>query len=116
MKPFYVFVVSRNAGPCQLCRHANQGTVDFTEGHLFCGKLGEPRSRDDTCSVRIHAQKRAGQPVAEMTLYYLFERYNGSNRVEYGATGYNADVFPEDAEGERAEALQHALRALQART
>lgn len=116
MKPEYVFVLSRTAGPCRLCRHANQGTVDLAEGHLFCGQIAQPKSRDDTCTVTVPAPRRTGEPVEAWASYFLFERFDGENLVEYGGGGYNAKVFPEDADGERAEALLAALRALPRRS
>lgn len=94
-KPEYIFTASPRPGPCTECRHANQGTVDFAEGHLFCGRAHATRTRAATCDVTVKLPRRAGAPQAEWGTYYLFERFDGQNAVAPG--GFNADVRAPDS-------------------
>jgi len=52
-----LLTLSREPGPCRTCRHANQGTVDLAEGHLFCEVAPRhgpaPVGRDATCTQRL---------------------------------------------------------------
>lgn len=52
-----LLTLSRAPGPCIACRHANQGTADLAEGHLFCQISAAwgpaPARRDATCTRRV---------------------------------------------------------------
>jgi hypothetical protein len=95
-KPEYVFTASVRPGACVHCRHANQGTVDFAEGHLFCGWAHEVRALESTCDVVIRLPRSRGASQEEWAPYFAFERFDGTNRVVDGPR--NATVRAEDAE------------------
>ncbi len=94
VKPEYVFVASKSPGPCAECRHANQGTADFAEGRLFCGRSAGDRTRASMCDVIVPLPRYAGETYNTWGRYYLFERYNGSNAV--ATAPFNATVLAED--------------------
>lgn len=93
MKSNTLLTVSRTAGKCGECRHANQGTVDFSEGLVFCQRGGGRRTRDSECTERIPAMATPGGALA---VYFLFEPFDGSNGT-WGAL-QDARVLAEDAD------------------
>ena len=70
---------SHRAGPCATCRHANQGTVDFAEGHLFCEIDKQPKRRDQTCDVVRNLPLALPFDPEALRPYYLYERFDGEN-------------------------------------
>jgi hypothetical protein len=96
VEPEHIFVASKSPGPCAECRHANQGTADFAEGRLFCGRIPGDRTRASMCDAIVPLPRYAGQPYETWGRYYLFECYNGVNAVTEAP--FNATVLAEDRE------------------
>ncbi len=103
VKPSILLVVTRNPGTCGGCRHANQSTVDFAEGLVFCQFGGGVRSAGSPCDQPACAVPRVRGPVEDG--YYYWEPYAGSN----GTWGYRGDsrILAEDAD----EAMRASLQA-----
>src|SRR5258708_30031650 len=91
-KPSILCVAHKQAGRCSDCRHANQDTCDFAEGHVFCRWLDEPRRKESECNAPIDLFP---EPGGESRRYFFFERFTGDN----GTYGIHADfrLLPEDA-------------------
>ncbi|UCC73052.1 MAG: hypothetical protein JSV86_00365 [Gemmatimonadota bacterium] len=96
-------IASRSPGRCTTCRHANQDTVDFTEGRICCGWDGKPKAADQTCDVAVQIPRDVGGKGTDR--YFVFEPYDGGN----GTWGKLEDtrILAEDASPE----LRHALQA-----
>ena len=94
VKPNLLLTVTLSPGACGSCRHANQGTVDFAERHIFCKWGGPPRQPDQICDQRIVAQPTPHGPIVPG--YYYYEPYDGTNCT----WGYKGDyrILAEDAE------------------
>jgi hypothetical protein len=69
-------IASKEPGVCGKCRHSNQGTVDFAEGHVFCSWISGARHPAYVCDVRLPLPR--GQGLAPEP-YYLYEPYDGTN-------------------------------------
>jgi hypothetical protein len=67
-------IVSRTSGVCADCRHSNQGTADFSEGHVFCQWDRRPKQRRQACDVPAPQMPGSAEPP-----YWFFERYDGHN-------------------------------------
>lgn len=106
MKPSILMVLSSRPGKCADCRHSNQGTVDFGEGHLVCAVDQRPKRADQTCDVQMSAPRTVpiGAP-ASWKKYFASERFDGSNST-YGITA-DFRVLAPDAD----QALRAALGA-----
>ena len=94
VKPSLLLIVSLNPGTCGSCRHANQGTADFAERHIFCKWGGPPRQADQLCNQRMMAVPALGGPVVPN--YYYYEPYDGVNSTWEYVGDYR--VLAEDAE------------------
>ena len=99
-----LLTLTRTPGNCGECRHANQGTVDFGEGKLFCAVRYRTKRREQPCDEQMPLPRRAFQPIAEFTLYHLFERYDGTN-CTYDRL-QDTRMLAEDADAELREQLQ----------
>jgi hypothetical protein len=71
-----LLIVSRQPGRCGTCRHANQETADFREGHVFCQFGGGALNINHICDQRIPAFHRRDE---EPELYYCYEPFTGNN-------------------------------------
>ena len=69
-------IASREPGVCGKCRHSNQGTVDFGEGHVFCSWVPGARHPAYSCDLQLPLPRDPGGPSSP---YYLFEPFDGSN-------------------------------------
>ncbi len=72
-----LLIVSRRPGRCGQCRHANQGTVDFREGRVFCQMGGDRRFAESECD-----QQTPAMPVYQGDLvpgYFMYEPFTGAN-------------------------------------
>ena len=69
-------VAAVEPGECRNCRHANQGTADFAEGHVFCRWDDRPRRRATLCNATMDLPRTMGG-AAERA--YLYERFDGGN-------------------------------------
>lgn len=69
-------IATKSPGDCKRCRHANQGTVDFGEGRLFCWIVKATKKSDQTCDVTVDLRSTQGGPTST---YHLFEGFDGDN-------------------------------------
>jgi hypothetical protein len=69
-------IASIEPGVCGQCRHSNQGTVDFAEGHVFCSWTSGARHRNYGCDVRMSLPR---DRTSGWTEYYLFEPFDTTN-------------------------------------
>jgi hypothetical protein len=103
-----LLVATRTPGACRACRHANQGTADMSEGHVFCQIDDGVKALDRACDVARPLPRTqaalAGDPSAWAT-YHFYEPYDGAN----GTWGRLQDVrlMAEDAD----EGIRRGLRA-----
>ena len=100
VKPYLLLVVTRSPGTCGTCRHANHGTVDIAEQHIFCKWGGPPIQAEHVCDKGIVACRTKNGPPEEG--YYFYEIYDGTNCT----WGFHADyrILADDAdESMRAE-------------
>lgn len=96
---------TKSQGGCETCRHANQGTADFAEGHAFCWIDKHTKQRAQRCDVELRLPKSSKEPVARWEAYFMYEAFDGANGTYDRATDLR--MLAEDAE----PALQHTLRA-----
>jgi hypothetical protein len=100
-----LILATKTPGTCAECRHSNQGTADFAEGHAFCWMDKNPKRREQTCDVVRPLPKSASDPVAKWSPYFLYEPYDGENGTYDRATDLR--IIAEDAD----EPLKRSLRA-----
>jgi hypothetical protein len=93
-KPSLLLTVSLSPGTCGSCRHANQGTVDSAERHVFCKWGGPPRQPDQLCDQRMMAVPALCGPI--VAGYYYYEAYDGANCSWHFVGDYR--ILAEDAE------------------
>ncbi|MBK6687547.1 MAG: hypothetical protein IPG45_23950 [Deltaproteobacteria bacterium] len=91
-----LITATKSPGTCTTCRHSNQATRDFDEGHLFCWMDKQPKRHSQPCDVS-RALPNAwpmGAPT-RWSSYHLYEPFNGEN----GTYGRSTDlrVMAEDA-------------------
>ncbi len=96
-------IATKTPGPCTACRHANQGTVDFAEGKLFCWFAKATKTATQQCDVTLPLRKSTKS--TEVETYYLFERYDGDNGTF--AESEDLRILAEDAD----EDLRRSLHA-----
>jgi hypothetical protein len=96
-------VASKEPGVCGHCRHANQGTADFAEKHVFCGWVSGARHPNYTCDVKRHLPRESSAD-GNFAEYFLYEPYDGTN----GTWGRRQDtrLLAPDASAELRKALQ----------
>ena len=100
VKPSLLLVVTRSPKSCGTCRHANQETVDFAEGHIFCKWGGPARQYDQLCNQPIIACCTRFSELEQG--YYYYEDYSGINCTWLFSCDYR--VLADDAdESMRAE-------------
>ncbi|MEO8161483.1 MAG: hypothetical protein ABI588_08690 [Arenimonas sp.] len=71
-------IASREPGRCGDCRHANQGTVDFAEQHVFCSWGGAGRPQSALCNFRLPLPVDVSATSAFVEVY-LYQQYDGMN-------------------------------------
>lgn len=110
VKPSLLLTVTRKPQTCGTCRHANQRTVDFAEGHIFCQRGGPPRGYDQLCDQEFVACRIRFGPVESG--YFLYEPYDGTNCT----WDYRGDyrILADDADESMREEMQ-ALKPLPSR-
>ncbi|MFO0724375.1 MAG: hypothetical protein U1E65_11365 [Myxococcota bacterium] len=98
-------IATRAPGTCTTCRHSNQETQDFEEGHLFCWMAKEPRRPSQPCDVTRRLPQNSTQDPSSWAEYHLYQPYDGAN----GTFGRSTDLrmMAEDAD----EGLQRSLQA-----
>ena len=89
-----LLILSLTPGTCGSCRHANQGTVDFAEGHIFCKWGGPPRQAGQHCNQHMVAPRTLSGPL--LPNYYFYEPFNDNN-CTWGLVG-DYRILAEDAE------------------
>ncbi|MEM6989344.1 MAG: hypothetical protein AAF721_02565 [Myxococcota bacterium] len=99
-----LLIATTTSGPCRECRHANQGTVDFSEGILFCWFAKASKRATQQCDVAIPLFRSISAEGAPRS-YYIFEPFRGDN----GTYGVSEDlrILAEDADPR----LRASLRA-----
>ena len=102
VKPSLLLIVSLAPGTCGSCRHANQGTVDFAERHIFCGRGGPPRQPDQLCNQNMAAVPTLYGPVVPN--YYYYEPYDGTNCTWHFFGDFR--ILAEDAEPAMRKCMQ----------
>lgn len=93
-KSLTYLLASSTAGRCSDCRHSNQETVDFNEGHIFCELDSSGKKTQQTCTVErdlFVTDEHGGT-----RRYFLFEPYDGANGT-FGRLENRRIVRPEDA-------------------
>ena len=97
-----LLTLSRAPGLCGTCRHANRGTVDFQEGHVFCELGGAARHVNFPCDQQVPLTRAV---AAAPETYYCYEAFDGRN----GTWGrlQDARMLAQDAD----EEMRRALRA-----
>jgi hypothetical protein len=96
---------TRSPGTCATCRHSNQETVDFREGHLFCWMDRQTKGDAQRCDVIRPLPKSTRDAVEAWTPYYLYEPYDGKNGT-YDRT-QDLRIVAEDADDD----IRRSLRA-----
>jgi hypothetical protein len=109
-RPSTLLIASATPGPCARCRHSNQGTADFAEGHLFCQMDGATKRRDQDCQVELRLPRHARSERSSWGRYFAFEEYDGRNGT-YGRLE-NARLMAEDADDELRTFLQADIPVL----
>ena len=102
VKPSLLLIVGLSPGTCGSCRHANQGTADFFERHIFCKWGGPPRQPDQLCNQRMMAVPALRGPIVPD--YYYYESYDGANCTWQYIGDYR--ILAEDAEPSMREHMQ----------
>src|SRR5690349_5293781 len=102
VKPSLLLIVSLNPGTCGSCRHANQGTTDFAENHIFCKRGGPPRQPDQLCNQSMVASPSLYGPL--LPNYFFYEPYDGTNATWQFVGDYR--ILAEDAEPAMREQMQ----------
>lgn len=102
VKPSLLLVVSLSPGTCGSCRHANQGTIDYSEKHIFCKWGGPSRQPDQLCNQRMMAVPALRGPIVPD--YYYYESYDGANCTWQYIGDYR--ILAEDAEPSMREHMQ----------
>jgi hypothetical protein len=107
VKPSLLLIVSLSPGTCGSCRHANQGTADFAERHIFCKWGGPPLQAEQLCNQSMLAPRTPGGPLVPN--YYFYEAYDGTNCTRQYMGDYR--ILAEDADPAMREYM-HADRPI----
>ena len=94
MKTDTLCVATRRPGTCATCRHANQETADFREGHVFCQWEGKPKQLTQQCDVRVALARAVGGKTHNE--YFMYEPFDGKNCTWTSFQG--GRIMAEDAE------------------
>ena len=94
-------IVTRQPGACGDCRHANQGTADFRENHVFCQWDRRPRRTELRCDVsRMLSPSQTGADAE----YFMFETFDGTNCTWHRVQ--DSRILAEDADAARRREMQ----------
>ena len=104
MKSSTLVVATKRAGACAACRHTNQGTVDFSEGLLFCAIAKRPKPSSQECDVTVPLGRTKSTPLAAFERYFMFEPYDGDNGTFDRAEDLR--IVAEDADDELRASLK----------
>lgn len=105
VKASYLVIAHERPGRCEACRHANQDTADFAEGHLFCRFDGQSKQRTQPCNLPVELAREAQGPRSR---YFFFDPFTGDN-CTYPLRG-DFRVLAENA----SYAVQESMQAMQA--
>jgi hypothetical protein len=105
VKPDLLLIVTKNPGACGSCRHANQGTADFAEQHIFCKWGGPARQPAQLCDKPAVAVPALYGPL--VSDYFYYQAYDGANCTWQYSGDYR--ILAEDAESAVREQMQADL-------
>jgi hypothetical protein len=99
-------IATKSPENCAKCRHSNQGTVDFREGHLLCWMDKQTKRPETRCDVVRHLPRSTSMDDPKSwSSYFLYQPFDGSNCTYDKSTDLR--IIAEDAD----EALKRSLRA-----
>ena len=101
VKASYLVVAHERPGSCDACRHANQETADFAEGHIFCRIDGQSKQRAQPCNLTVELARETNGVLSR---YFFFDPFTGDN-CTFGLRG-DFRVLAENASYEVQEQMQ----------